>query len=149
MLRFVREYSAGGIVVRRHRGWQVLMIKDYRGRWTIPKGHVEEGEALEQTAIREIGEETGLTKLNILDRLDKVHFFYRREGKLIFMTVYVFLVEATGDEPLVMEVNEGITGVRWFPVAQALKQAAYENQVDLLKKGLKKLGQRDLNKWNS
>src|SRR4051812_28386044 len=93
--RAVREFTAGGVVYR-HKGkiLEILMIQDHKGRWTIPKGHVEKGEKLEQTALREIGEETGLTPLKIRDKLDNIYFFYRRHGKLIFMTTSVFLVEA-------------------------------------------------------
>src|SRR6266536_3283358 len=85
--RAVREFTAGGIIFR-HRpegGIDILLIQDYVGRWTIPKGHVELGESLEQTAHREIREETGLRDLQIRDKLDKTHFFYRKAGKLIFM----------------------------------------------------------------
>ena len=57
----IREYTAGGVVYRPGEDGTVdiLMIQDRAGRWTIPKGHVEEGERLEQTAVREVGEETG------------------------------------------------------------------------------------------
>ncbi len=85
--RAVREYTAGGVVFR-HVGEriEILMIQDRLGRWTIPKGHVEIGESLEQTAVREVAEETGLSDLKLGEKLDKLHFFYRKEGKLIFMT---------------------------------------------------------------
>ena len=73
------------------------MIQDRQGRWSIPKGHVEPGESIEQTAVREVAEETGLNHLKLGDKLDKLHFFYRREGNLIFMTTHVFLMEALGD----------------------------------------------------
>src|SRR5688500_11276582 len=89
--RAIREFTAGGVVFRRVDGKiEILMIQDRVGRWTIPKGHVEEGEKLEETAIREVGEETGLLDVKIHELLDKIHFFYRKEGKLIFMTTYVF-----------------------------------------------------------
>src|SRR5262249_1247625 len=96
-IRATREYTAGGGVFRRGEGdgeVEILMIQDRLGRWTIPKGHVEEGESLEQTALREVAEETGLTQFRLGEKLDKLHFFYRKEGKLIFMTTYVFLMEA-------------------------------------------------------
>jgi dsRNA-specific ribonuclease len=77
-IRAVREYTAGGVVFRRTPTGRVeiLMIQDRLGRWTIPKGHVEEGESLEQTAVREVAEETGLTHLRLGEKLDKLHFFY-------------------------------------------------------------------------
>lgn len=139
----VREFTAGGMVFRRVGGddIDILMIQDRLGRWTIPKGHVEEGESLEQTAEREIGEETGLTKLSIKDKLDKIHFFYRKEGKLIYMTTHVFLIEALGDtEALVPEDSEGIVDAKWFGREEALKLIEYKDTERLFKMGLDKLG---------
>jgi 8-oxo-dGTP pyrophosphatase MutT (NUDIX family) len=106
-IRAVREYTAGGVVFRRTPTGRVeiLMIQDRLGRWTIPKGHVEEGESLEQTAVREVAEETGLTHLRLGEKLDKLHFFYRKEGKLIFMTTYVFLMEAPRAGPRNIRYN--------------------------------------------
>src|SRR5262245_4531217 len=77
--RAVREYTAGGVVFRRAgQGLDILMIQDRLGRWSIPKGHVEPGERIEQTAVREVREETGLIRLKLGTKLDKLHFFYRK-----------------------------------------------------------------------
>ena len=136
-----REFTAGGVVYRlRNNGVEVLMIQDQKGRWTIPKGHVERGESLEQTALREVREETGLRKIKIRHKLDKIHCFYRLQGKLIFMTTYVFLMEALGDsDHLVPENNEGIVDVRWFPQEQALQLIEYKQTEQLMRLGLDKL----------
>lgn len=133
-----REYTAGGMVWRRVEDqYQILMIQDRMGRWTIPKGHVEEGESLEETALREIGEETGLHELKLGERLDKIHFFYRREGKLIFMTTYVFLIEATGDsDAVVPEDSEGIADVKWFPADEAIRLVEYRDTERLFRIGM-------------
>jgi 8-oxo-dGTP pyrophosphatase MutT (NUDIX family) len=139
--RAVREFTAGGVVFRKTSDCvQILMIQDRLGRWSIPKGHVEEGESLEQTALREIGEETGLHDLKILEMLDKLHFFYRKEGKLIFMTTYVYLVEALGDsDAIVPEESEGIADVKWFDSDKALELIEYRETQKLFKIGLKKV----------
>ncbi len=140
--RAIREYSAGGVVYRRVGADQldILMIQDHKGRWTIPKGHVEEGESLEQTAVREVGEETGLKHLKIRDKLDKIHFFYRREGKLIFMTTYVYLMEATRfTGEIIPGDSEGIVDTRWFKVDEALKLIEYKDTEKLFRMGLAKL----------
>lgn len=108
-------------------------MQDVKKRWSIPKGHVESGETLEQTALREIGEETGLTKLKIHDKLDKVHFFYRRESKLIFMTTFIYLIESTDpNEPLILESSEGIVGLQWFSPEQASQVMEYKDLKVLL-----------------
>ena len=118
------------------------MIQDRLGRWTIPKGHVEEGESLEQTALREVEEETGLKHLKIRDKLDKIHFFYRKEGKLIFMTTYVFLMEATRfTGELIPEDSEGIIDARWFPQAEALNLIEYKDTEKLFRLVLSKIGE--------
>lgn len=139
--RAVREFTAGGVVYRRKDGdIDILMIQDLRDRWTIPKGHVEAGESLERTAIREVQEETGLTKLAIGEKLDKLHFFYRKEGKLIFMTTHVFLMEAQGDTNAIRPENsEGIVDVKWFPKNEALKLIEYRDTQKLFKVALRKL----------
>ncbi len=139
--RAVREFTAGGVVYRRKDGdIDILMIQDLRDRCTIPKGHVEAGESLERTAIREVQEETGLTKLAIGEKLDKLHFFYRKEGKLIFMTTHVFLMEAQGDTNAIRPENsEGIVDVKWFPKNEALKLIEYRDTQKLFKVALRKL----------
>lgn len=140
--RAVREYSAGGVVFRNGKeDVEILMIQDAKGRWTIPKGHVEEGESLEQTAIREVGEETGLKFLKIRDKLDKIHFFYRREGKLIFMTTYVYLMEATRfTGEIIPGDSEGIVDTRWFKKNEALQLIEYKDTEKLFRLALAKLG---------
>ena len=137
----VREYTAGGVVFRRvGEDVEILMIQDRLGRWTIPKGHVEEGESLEQTALREVAEETGLTQFRLGEKLDKLHFFYRKEGKLIFMTTHVFLMEALGDtDAVIPEDSEGIVDAKWFGSEQALGLIEYRDTERLFRLGLDKL----------
>ncbi len=138
----VREYTAGGVVYRRvpGDGVEILMIQDRLGRWTIPKGHVEAGESLEQTALREVAEETGLTRFRLGDKLDKLHFFYRKEGKLIFMTTHVFLMEALGNtDAVIPEDSEGIVDAKWFPADKALGLIEYRDTERLFRLGLTKL----------
>lgn len=141
-IRALREYTAGGVVFRRLEGdrVEILMIQDRLGRWTIPKGHVEEGESLEQTALREVAEETGLTHFRLGEKLDKLHFFYRREGKLIFMTTYVFLMEALGDtDAIKVEESEGIVDAKWFEYKKALGLIEYRDTERLFRLGMSKL----------
>jgi 8-oxo-dGTP pyrophosphatase MutT (NUDIX family) len=140
-VRAVREYTAGGVVFRRvGERIEILMIQDRLGRWTIPKGHVEEGESIEQTAVREVTEETGLTQLHLGEKLDKLHFFYRKEGKLIFMTTFVFLMEAYGDtDNVIPEDSEGIVDAKWFDQDKALGLIEYRDTERLFRLGLSKV----------
>lgn len=73
----VREPTSGGIVFRHPKDGgdiEILLIQDAKDRWTIPKGHIEEGETAAQTARREIGEEAGLHDVDMLGWLGKIHF---------------------------------------------------------------------------
>jgi 8-oxo-dGTP pyrophosphatase MutT (NUDIX family) len=144
----IPEYTAGGIAYRTLGDGKIefLLMQDHRSRWTIPKGHVESGETLEQTALREMQEETGLAKLKIVDKLDKVHFFYRREGKLIFMTTFIFLMEALDpEEPLVLEDTDWVQDLKWFPADQARALIEYKGTKLLLDISVKKLREAGLN----
>ena len=137
----VREYTAGGVVYRHQADHiEILMIQDRLGRWTIPKGHVEAGETFEQTALREVAEETGLTQFRLGEKLDKLHFFYRKEGKLIFMTTHVYLMEALGDtDALIPEDSEGIADAKWFDADEALGLIEYRDTEKLFRLGLEKV----------
>ena len=90
------EYSAGGVVCRKNgEGTDIALI--YRTRhddWSLPKGHIEEGESREQAALREIKEETGIDARIIAPLGESVYFYRRRNGDLIRKSVYHFLMEA-------------------------------------------------------
>lgn len=152
-----KEFSAGGIVVKRERGrLKVLLIKDGYGRWTWPKGNIGKGESSEDAALREIKEETGLKKLQIVEKINEINYFYRPlslrssglgdpersegsrlHGDLIFKTVYLFLVKAKGKEPLKIQASE-IQDAKWFTPGEALETVAYKGAKEILKKALKK-----------
>ena len=96
-----REFSAGGVVVRRMRGrWWIAAVRPRRdaGRpvvWALPKGLIDAGERGLETAVREVFEETGLRAAG--DRkLGDVRYVYTWEGERIFKVVWFFLLHATG-----------------------------------------------------
>lgn len=125
----VREPTAGGIVFRLtpdQRDIDILLIQDSKGRWTIPKGHIEPGETARQTAIREIGEEAGLFHIQVLSWLGKIHFQYRRIDKLVLMTTQIYLVRAM-DNAEIPTKEQWMKGVKWFRFNEALDAIEYED----------------------
>ena len=107
----VEETSAGGLLIDFDRDPLSAVIigrYDRRGRmvWSLPKGHIEEGETREQTAIREIAEETGIEG-EVLCELGTIDFTFVAEGRRIHKTVHHFLLERTGGEVSTEDVEGG------------------------------------------
>ncbi len=138
----LREPTAGGIIFRsspRYSGEiEILLIADAKGRWTIPKGHIEEGETPRQTAEREIQEETGLQQMTVLDWLGKINFRYRRVNSLVLMTTEIFLVKAEGNTDKI-KPQEWMAGIKWLSVAEALDKIEYEDISKLILIAMKKI----------
>ena len=125
----VREPTSGGIVFRMtadKKDVEILLIQDSKGRWTIPKGHIEPGETAKMTARREIEEETGLKNFDVLTWLGKIHFKYRRADKLVLMTTQIYLVQAL-DARERPTAEKWMKGIKWFTFADALDVIEYDD----------------------
>lgn len=124
----VKETTAGGVVYRFGDGGrlEVLLIEDAKGRWTLPKGHVEPGETYRQTAEREIREETGLESVEVGPGICQVQFQYRRGPALILMTLHLFVIQALGQTDKTKK-EDWIRSLRWVSVAEALELIDYED----------------------
>ena len=128
------ETSAGGIVYR--AGPQeplILMIADRHGRWSFPKGLVQQGEAPVAAAQREVREETGIDG-EVLDLLGETHYFYRRAGQLIDKTVYFYLVRARSSA-ITPQLSE-VADARWFSASEALGRSTFPANTKLLQKAI-------------
>ncbi|MFS0727506.1 NUDIX hydrolase [Paenibacillus sp. 1P07SE] len=136
------EYSAGGVVFRRtDTGLQVQLIQDRYGKISLPKGKMEAGETIEQTALREIVEETGIVG-KIIEPIDQIKYQYRDEVKgKVNKEVHYYLVEAVGGT-LQAQVEE-IRGVDWFTPEEAWRrqrQSGYDNNDRIVAGALRLLG---------
>lgn len=102
-----------------------------RGRllWSLPKGHQEAGETLEQAAIREVEEETGISGV-IIGTLGTIDFWFVVEGRRIHKTVHHYLMRATGGE--LSDADIEVTEVAWVPLPQIQDQLAYSDERNLL-----------------
>lgn len=132
----VDEVSAGGLVID-STGTKGLLIgrrdlKDAtkeRLLWSLPKGHIEEGETPEQAAIREVAEETGIQS-EISRELGVIDFWFMAGGKRIHKTVHHYLFTEKGGElaPQVSEVDD----VGWFPLEEIISLLAYPDEKKLI-----------------
>ena len=137
-----REFSAGGVVVRRLRGgWRLAAIKPGgKDVWALPKGLVGPGEKPAETAAREVTEETGVEG-RLLEKLGDVRYVYTWEGERVFKIVSFFLFRYArgrlGDIPAehAHEVDE--TG--WLPLEEAPRLLAYKGEREMAERALKLL----------
>jgi len=141
----LRESTAGGVIFRRDKNDEVeiLMIQDAKDRWTIPKGHIEEGEKPDETAKREIQEETGLQEMKLHRWLGKVNFQYRRQQSLVLISMQVYLVEALGDTNSIKK-EDWMNDIKWFPAMEALDKIEYEDISKLFLIGMKRIRKEKL-----
>jgi 8-oxo-dGTP pyrophosphatase MutT (NUDIX family) len=131
-----REFSAGGVCVRRLRGrWVVAAIRPGgkpAGVWALPKGLVDGGEAPEVTAVREVEEETGV-RGELVGKLGDVRYVYTRSGMRIFKVVSFYLVRyrsgRLGDIP--PEHRHEVAETRWLPLEEAPRMLAYRGERDM------------------
>ena len=141
----VREPTAGGIVFRHNDKGdiEILLIQDAKDRWTIPKGHIEEGETAQETALREIHEEAGLEFTEAICWLGKIHFRYRRVSTLVLMTTQIYLVRVTKDSDKIQK-EEWMNGIKWFKFHDALDQIEYEDIGKLMLLAMKRIREKNL-----
>ncbi len=137
----ILEFSAGAIVFYRAKDKIFyLVLKSGYGHWGFPKGRIGDeikGESTYEAALREVREETGLRNVNFLRGFKKrTHYFFRRQGKLLFKTVTFFLAESNSKNVI---LNFESTAYEWLDFESALRRLTYGNDKKCLKEANKLL----------
>ncbi len=142
-LRAVSATSAGGIVIRRASGRAEIVVGSLRRErdgwtWTLPKGTPKPGESREQTALREVAEETGL-EVRISAPLDSIEYWFVQGGQRIHKTVDYFLMDAIGGD--LAGHDHEFEQVRWITFAEAKSVLTFETERALVARAAEIVGE--------
>jgi 8-oxo-dGTP pyrophosphatase MutT (NUDIX family) len=136
-----REFSAGGVLVRRLRGrWAVAAIRPAgkpEGVWALPKGRIGPGEEPAATAVREVEEETG-ARGRLERKLGDVRYVFTWEGERIFKVVSFYLLRYTGGRlgEIAAQHRHEVAETRWLPLEEASQLLAYRGEREMAEKAL-------------
>ena len=129
----VEEISAGGVIIDVHEGIARIAVIARRNRagrveWCLPKGHLESNETLEQAAVREVAEETGIVG-RVLAALGTIDYWFSASGTHIHKIVHHYLLEATGGELSIEgDPDAEAIDVAWFPLDDVQAHLTFPNE---------------------
>ncbi|NIP66627.1 NUDIX domain-containing protein [Candidatus Bathyarchaeota archaeon] len=127
-----RERSCGAVVFRKNGEPKYLLLHYEAGHWGFVKGEVEAGESAEETARRELEEETGITDSHFIgDFREKINYFYRRGGETVYKEVTYFLAQVKSSA---VELSYEHVGYAWLTYQRALQRLTFQNAKDVLRK---------------
>ena len=129
----IEAISAGIILVNENGSEKQFLLLNYpTGHWDFIKGGIEDGESLQQTAIRETREETGITDIEFIEGFkEEIEYFFRAENQNVDKKVIFFLAK-TNSKNVILS-HEHLDSV-WLNYNDALKKLTYDNAINLLKK---------------
>ncbi len=140
-----REFSAGGVVVRRvRREWRLAAIRPAgkENVWALPKGLIGQEESAADTAVREVAEETGVEG-RLVEKLGDVRYVYTWRGERVFKIVSFFLVRYArgrlGDIP--PGFRHEVAETRWLPLEEAPRLLSYRGEREMAEKALGRIGE--------
>ncbi|MGQ0570498.1 MAG: NUDIX hydrolase [Armatimonadota bacterium] len=139
-----RARSAGGVVFR-HGGVSdealILVLQHEGGKWMLPKGTIEAGETPEAVALREVREETGLSRVRVVQDLgeERYSFFWRTEDTFYDKTVHYFLLEFLGGEDPQPQREEGFVAAEWVTVDEAMARIKYKETREIVRRARRAL----------
>ncbi|MBX4205383.1 MAG: NUDIX hydrolase [Candidatus Doudnabacteria bacterium] len=131
-----REFSAGGIVYKKQDGQIFVLMINPKGRdygpaenyWSFPKGHLESDESAEETALREIKEETG-ARAQVKKKLTDIKYTFKWDNDNIFKIVSYFLMEYLEGE---LRPDEEIANVEWVDISEAASRLKFKGDKEVL-----------------
>jgi 8-oxo-dGTP pyrophosphatase MutT (NUDIX family) len=138
----LREFSAGGLVVRRMRGRPYIAAVRLKGGTVLalPKGHIEPGESGAEAAVREVREETGVQG-RLVEKLDDIKYWYSRDGARVLKVVSFFLL-AYSSGSVRNHQPEEVEAAEWVPLEEAPARLSYRGEKEMARAALSKLGLR-------
>jgi len=128
---FEKIEAAGGLVKKNND--QILFIFRY-GKWDLPKGKMEKGESISETAIREVTEETGVSGLEIIKELSPTYHTYKLNGKRVLKITSWFEMSFKDDSQILPQKIEDITVVKWLNIKDIpwAMRNSYSSIIELL-----------------
>ncbi|MEW6188734.1 MAG: NUDIX hydrolase [Actinomycetota bacterium] len=130
-----RAVSSGGVIFRRvDKEIQVALARRGEGKiWCLPKGLIERGENPQETAVREVEEETGL-RGEIVDKIGQIDywFYWKPEDTRYHKFVHFYLIEYKSGN--VQNHDYEVEEVRWFPIDMAIDLLSYKTEIQIMKK---------------
>ena len=139
-----REFSSGGVLVRRMQGrWWLAVIRPGgrpEGLWALPKGNIGPGEDPEATAVREVAEETGIAATSS-GKLGDVRYVYTRGGQRIFKVVSFYLLRYRNGkiDDVPAAFRHEVAEARWVPLDEARELLSYRGEREMAEKALASL----------
>ena len=130
----MKEAISSGIILfnESDKTRKYLLLNYPTGHWDFIKGGIEDGESLQQTAIRETREETGITDIEFIEGFkEEIEYFFRAENQNVHKKVIFFLAK-TNSKNVILS-HEHLDSV-WLNYNDALKKLTYDNAINLLKK---------------
>ena len=132
--RRVRDaIAAGGVVMRECARGPEVVIAGREGMWVLPKGTPDQDERIEDTATREVREETGLD-VRIVRPLGTIEYWFALPRQRVHKTVHFFLMEATGGDT--GQHDHEYEEVRWVPVEEARRLLTFDTYRDMLERAI-------------